>query len=119
MTVTFGYRLFADSNRESYLQQRASGRMVLGGNFTSMLLHDAVTDTQSQPGPFAHTFGSVKRIENVFRIVNTWPRIVERRNHVSVLRRDADTQPAAAASFHHGIRRVVDDIQIDLFQLVR
>ena len=84
-----------------------------------MFLDDPVTDAQPKAGSFAHRLSGVEGIENPARVLDSRAAVIELHAHEGVFLEDAHFQQTAPATLHHGIERVVDNVQEDLLQLVR
>src|SRR5690348_5658819 len=55
----------------------------------------------------------------MFGIENAWAGIMKRSNHMTVISKNANSQPAAAPAIKHGISSVIDNVEIDLLKLMR
>src|SRR6185437_5465079 len=55
----------------------------------------------------------------MFGIENAWAGIMKRSNHMAVVSKNANSQPAAASAIKHGISSIIDNVEIDLLKLMR
>src|ERR1019366_1089929 len=80
---------------------------------------DPVADAQPKAGSLAHRLGGIEGIENPAGVLDSRTAVIELHAHKGIFLERAHFQHTAAADLHHGIERVVDNVQEDLFQLVR
>src|SRR5580704_3263929 len=81
-----------------------------------MLLHNAVTDAQPQPGSFSHRLRGVKRVKHAMRLLDSRPGIRKQNHHAPAIAQGLDRHHAAALS--HRVQPVVHDVEENLHQLV-
>src|ERR1035441_2132531 len=92
---------------------------VVCGNVASMLLDDPVANAQPQTRAFAHALGRVEGIENPVRFFDARPGVLKFNIHFTAAGVHGDSEQSALPHLQHGVHRIVDDIEKNLFQLMR
>ena len=84
-----------------------------------MLFDNAIADAQAEAGAFAHTLSGIERIENAIWLFDARAGILELGNHTTFLRVYPDFQGAASPRLQHRVYPIINNVQKDLFQLMR
>ena len=84
-----------------------------------MFFDDTVADAEAQTRAFADGFRSVERVENFLRVLDARAAVVELDPDAVVASEGANFQDAFVLGFQHGIESIVDDVQENLFDLMR
>src|SRR5208283_3965777 len=89
---------------------------IARGNFSVVLLNDAVAGAEPHASSLPNGFGGVERLEEMFRSLNAAAGIRELDADLGTGGRDGNIE-SAAAHFFQFFNRIGDDLQEDMEQL--
>src|SRR5262249_8607394 len=105
--------------RQAHFDGGAAFWPIVGRDVAAVLLDDPVTDTQAQPGSFAHSLRRIERIKDAVGILDANSRVQELNPHLSITAVNPYADLPALSAFENRVYRIIDDVKKHLLQLMR